>query len=325
MEGIEPGRLIRAALSRGILAALPPEPISLVAAGKAAWPMACAFDLGISEGVVAGPRVGSGQISSRLAWLDAAHPSPDGSSESAGRRALEIASAIPRQGSLVVLLSGGASSMLAAPAAGLSLADKVVTARELMNAGVAIAGLNCVRKHLSAVKGGRLAALAPRTVTLAISDVHGPIADDPAVIGSGPTVADPTTYADALAVVRGSGVRGIPERVIAHLERGPDETPKPGDPRLAESVYQVIANRRLAMEGAAQAARGLGYTVHVVDEATGGEAREAGLTFVANAVRLARVSSGHREGSLPEPVCVVASGETTVHVRGRGRGGRTQE
>ena len=207
--------------------------------------------------------------------------------------------------------------MLAVPAHGLSLQDKMVTARTLMNAGAAIAELNCVRKHLSAIKGGRLAAAAHgRTVTLAISDVHGPIADDPAVIGSGPTVGDPTTYADALDIVRKMGIReSLPASVLSHLDRRDDESPKPDDERLRDSYYQVIGNRQLAMDGAVRQAAALGYDVHVFNEATSGEAREAGDRFAAAALALA---TGKR-------ACVVASGETTVHVRGHGRGGRNQE
>jgi len=196
------------------------------------------------------------------------------------------------------------------------LSDKMETARALMNAGVAIADLNCVRKHLSAIKGGRLGAAASRVLTLAISDVHGPIPDDRAVIGSGPTVADPTTFADALRVIRAANLGSpLPPSVVAHLERGEDETPKPGDPRLSASRFEVIGDRRTAMEGAANEARRRGYRVEIVDPATGGEARDAGLAFATSGLR--------RVGELP--ICVIASGETTVHVRGDGRGGRNQE
>jgi glycerate 2-kinase len=205
--------------------------------------------------------------------------------------------------------------MLAVPADELRLEDKLQTARALMNAGAAIAELNCVRKHLSAIKGGRLAVAAGRTMTLAISDVHGPIADDPAVIGSGPTVADPTTYADARDIVRRYGVREmLPPSVLAHLERGAEESPKPGDPRLRESSYEVIGNRQLAMDGAAREGRRLGYAVHVIERATSGEARDAGAAFATEALRLNS-----------SKLCVIASGETTVRVHGHGRGGRNQE
>ena len=270
----------------------------------------------LGTGLVAGPRTDASALPPSLTWFDASHPSPNAISESAGRRALALAEESRSRGLLLVLLSGGASSMLAVPAAGLSLADKMVTARVLMNAGAPIADLNCVRKHLSAIKGGRLAALARRTLTLAISDVHGPIADDPAVIGSGPTAADPTTYSDALAIVRRAGVmQWLPATVVAHLERGGDESPKPGDPQLGESTYEVIGNRQTAMEGAARAARSCGYTVRIIDAPTHGEAREAGAAFATQAL-------GDPGG---QPLCVIASGETTVHVRGTGRGGRNQE
>ena len=250
-----------------------------------------------------------------LEWFDAPHPAPDGISEAAAVRALALARESRADGILLVLLSGGASSMTAVPAAGLTLADKVATARALMNAGVPIADLNCVRKHLSAIKGGRLAAVAARTITLAISDVHGPVADDPAVIGSGPTVADPTTHAQALEIVRRADVRGVPAAVVRHLQRAEDETPKPGDSRLAHASYRVIANRDTAMEGAARAARERGYDVTLVSSPTSGEARDAGAAFARNAAAFA---SGQRR-------CVIAAGETTVHVRGAGRGGRNQE
>ena len=267
-------------------------------------------------GLVAGPRGAQLDLPPGFEWFDASHPYPDDASEAAGRRALALAADSRTRGVLLVLLSGGASSMLAVPATGISLADKIETGRALMNAGVAIADLNCVRKHLSAIKGGRLAAAAQQTVTLAISDVHGPVPDDPAVIGSGPTAADPTTYSDALNVVRRSGVASsLPPAVIAHLQRGDDESPKPGDPRLSASSYEVIGNRRMAMEATAGAARARGYAVRLVEAATCGEARDAGEAFAAAALR-------EQAGG---PFCVIASGETTVHVRGPGRGGRNQE
>ena len=271
---------------------------------------------------MAGPQLGNEPLPPGLEWFDAAHPSPDAASEAAGLRALAVAAQSGADGTLIVLLSGGASSMLAVPAPTLSLADKIATSRALMHAGVPIVDLNCVRKHLSAIKGGRLAARARRTMTWAISDVHGPIADDPAVIGSGPTVADPSTCADALAIVRRAGVApALPASVMAHLEGGKDETPKPGDPRLRDSSYVVIANRHLAMDGAARAARALGYDVQVIEQATGGEARDAGVAFASAALGEEAVKGRGSFG----PRCIIASGETTVRVRGSGRGGRNQE
>lgn len=271
------------------------------------------------RGLIAGPRL-AGAVPPSVEWFDAAHPFPDQRSLDAAHRALALADEVPEDGALLVLLSGGASSMLAAPAGGVTLEDKRGTSDALMAAGVPIDRLNCVRKHISAIKGGRLAALAPRCVTLAISDVHGPVPDDPSVIGSGPTVADPTTFAEALAIARESGAR-VPPAVIAYLERGAAggeaETIKPGDPRLARASYEVIGNRHAAMEGAMRAAQQRGYVVQSIPDATTGEAREAAQRFLAEA-------KWFSEGAA-RPLCVIASGETTVHVKGHGRGGRNQE
>lgn len=274
----------------------------------------------ITTGLVAGPL--SGALPTRFEGFSSSHPFPDALSVGAGLRALELARTSRRGGSLVVLLSGGASSMLAVPESTLTLDDKARAARALMHAGIAIDELNCVRKHLSAIKGGRLAAAAGRTITLAISDVHHPVEDDPGVIGSGPTVADPTTFAEALSIVtRPRVVSGIPRAVVDHLAAGARgdlaETVKPHDERLRHTTYDVIASRRTAMDGAARAAREQGYAIDIVDRATRGEAREAGLAF---AVRALRETAG-----VPGPVCVIASGETTVHVQGDGKGGRNQE
>ncbi|MEN3339224.1 MAG: glycerate 2-kinase [Acidobacteriota bacterium] len=269
------------------------------------------------QGLASGPRA-EGALPPTVEWYEGAHPSPNRASEAAGRRALAGAEGTRQRGALVVLLSGGASSLLAVPADNLSLQDKITTARALMDAGAPIADLNCVRKHLSAIKGGRLAAAAGRSMTWAISDVHGPVPDDPSVIGSGPTVGDPTTFADALAIVRtSSALAAIPPAVVRHLERGGDETPAPGDPRLASASYEVIGTRQLAMEGAARAARERGYEVVTIAVPSAGEARVAGAAFTAEALRA--VAGAGR------PVCVIASGETIVHVTGDGRGGRNQE
>ncbi len=223
----------------------------------------------------------------------------------------------------MVLLSGGASALLAAPVADITLEDKVATGRVLMRAGVAIDGLNCVRKHLSRIKGGRLAAAAARTITLAISDVHGPIADDPSVIGSGPTVGDPTTFAEALAIVQRAAE--VPAAVRRYLERGAHgdvpETVKPDDVRLLGGTYEIIGNRQTAVEGAAAVARSFGYIVHVLPQAIVGEARDASLAFL----RDARQAVVHAGGAPGAKSCVLASGETTVTVTGHGLGGRNQE
>jgi glycerate-2-kinase len=300
---------------------------AVIAAGKAAWGMAHALvdrgALDLDRGIGAGPRGPSRGLPAGFEWYAGQHPLPGDASERGGRRALDVARAAGADDvPLVVLLSGGASATMAVPAEGITLAEKSTTTGALLRAGVAIHELNCVRKHLSAIKGGRLAIVGRNTLTLAISDVHGPIEDDPGTIGSGPTAADPTTYGEALGVIVHAGVRGeIPANVLRHLERGAagalEETPKPGDPRLAGSDFRVIANRHTAMRGAAGAAESRGYVTHVLPNATSGEAREAGEAFARAALAFA--------DSCPRACCVVASGETTVHVRGAGRGGRNQE
>jgi glycerate 2-kinase len=301
------------------------DALFVVSAGKAAWPMARAiseaFSDRIAAGVVAGPRA-SGAVADALRWFDAGHPLPNSESARAGDEALRVAElARARNVPLVVLLSGGASAMLALPVSGVTIADKAATARALMNAGCDIAALNTVRKHLSRVKGGRLAAAAGRTITLAISDVHSPIADDPAVIGSGPTVCDPTTYRDALAVLRYTADAPIPASVRQHIENGvrggAPETPKSGDLKARDHVFRLIATRMDAVWGARVQAESLGYVVEVLAPPTSGDAREAGRRFAEEAIAIGRRRKNRS--------CVIAAGETTVRVAGAAVGGRNQE
>ncbi len=253
-------------------------------------------------------------------WHDSGHPIPDERSVGAARRALGIAAATAPGDVLVVLLSGGASALMALPADGISLEDKQETVRRLLRAGANIDELNTVRKHLSGIKGGRLAAAAAApVVTLVISDVVG---DDLSVIGSGPTMPDPSTFADALAVLaRRDGHAAYPAPVVARLRRGEQgevpETPKARDPRIARSVARIIGGRMTAVEGAVEAARSRGYDVHVIDRPIVGEARDAARAF-AEEVRSAIPGTNI-------PACVIGAGETTVHVTGSGVGGRNQE
>jgi hydroxypyruvate reductase len=220
----------------------------------------------------------------------------------------------------MVLLSGGASAAMAVPLDGLSIEDKQQTVSVLLGAGADIHALNTVRKHLSAVKGGRLAAACAGVVwTLAVSDVVG---DDPAVIGSGPTVPDPTTFADALAVVEGLGVAArLPPAVLSMLEAGVrgqvEESVKPRDPRVVRAEWRMIGGRREAMAGARREAEARGYQALVIDQPVVGEARQAGSLHVQ------RLQVGLSQ--LPRPACVMSSGETIVKVSGEGRGGRNQE
>ena len=300
--------------------------LRLLAVGKAAESMAAALGGGVRpqvrSGLVVAPRVGAGWRGPIVA-LEAAHPVPDARSVEAGRAALALAAGVGADETLVVALSGGASALAAVPAPGLSIDDKGQATAALLARGAAIDQLNCVRKHLSALKGGWLAARCPgRVVTLALSDVVVPVENDPGVIGSGPTVADPTSFGDALRAIDALDARGaVPQAVVAHLERGAAggivETPKPDAPGLRRAHWWLVGDRRDAMAGAGLAAERLGYRVEVIEEPTLGEARVAGERFAGRAERLARRAPG--------PACVIASGETTVRVRGRGRGGRNQE
>jgi hydroxypyruvate reductase len=248
------------------------------------------------------------------------HPEPGPSSEVAGRAALDVSDTIGTAAELLVLLSGGASSLMAVPTNGVSLEEKSAVTRVLLRAGADIFSLNTVRKHLSRIKGGWLAARTKaRCRTFIISDVVG---DEMAVIASGPTVADPSTYGDALHVLDTYGGRHLyPVAVVKTLEAGHrgerDDTPKPGDVRLRRSEAVVIGGRHDAMRGAEQMARALGYRVIVQEPAVTGEARVAAREYVARIER--EVVYAER------PLCVIASGETTVTVTGEGRGGRNQE
>ena len=301
--------IIRAITSNPDL--IPPERtrLSVIAAGKASVEMAAAF------GEAARDRPTTSLIA------DTGHPTPDEGSVAAGRRALAIAAETGTDGHLVVLLSGGASAMLAAPVDGVTLDDKRAATEVLLKAGADIQSLNTVRKHLSKIKGGQLAGTCPgHVVTLAISDVVG---DDPSSIGSGPTVADASTFGDALAIVDRLQVRDrMPPSVIAHLQLGTRgdrvETPKPGDARLARSTFHLVGRARDAVEGARAAAESLGYAVRQRRRAITGEAREAAASYLTDIARdTERKGGGH--------VCALSFGETTVSVTGTGRGGRNQE
>jgi len=314
--------------SRDVLAgfslASPTSRITLVAAGKAAFPMARTFSRlfpsRIAEGLVVSTHR-DGDVPAPLEWVQASHPVPDANSERAGRRALALARAVPHDGTLVVLLSGGASALLAVPADGLYLGDKMETTRALLTAGAPIETLNCVRKHLSAIKGGQLGtACGGATSTFALSDVVG--TDDPSVIGSGPAAPDPTTFDDALRAVEQFGVRDrLPSRVTARLEAGargeiPD-TPQPGDPRLSRARLQIVGSLRNAIEGAVSEARSRGYAVVTIDKPIVGEARIAARAYFDEL----EIAASRAE----RPICIVSGGETTVRVTGKGRGGRNQE
>jgi hydroxypyruvate reductase len=299
----------------------------VVGAGKAAAAMARAVERawrGPLSGTVVTP-YGHGVACDRIDVVEAAHPVPDEPGRRAAARILAEVSGLTGDDLALCLISGGGSSLLALPARGVELADERQVGAALLRSGAPIAEINRVRKHLSAITGGRLAVAAwpAPVVTLIISDVPG---DDPSVIASGPTVADPTTYQAALDVLETYGI-APPSAVLCHLRAGaaggpgaPAETPKPGDPRLVLSSTVVLATASDALAAAAVAARSCGLRAIVLGDRIEGEAREVGRRHAEHAVQL--VDWGERG----QPAAVLLSGgETTVTVRGDGRGGRNTE
>jgi glycerate 2-kinase len=315
------------------------DPAVLIAAGKAADAMvrgflSAGFSIARDKGMIATTHLREETLLPEVRVFLAGHPVPTAQSEAAGAHALELVHSADANTPIVVLLSGGASALLAAPAVGLTLEDKMQTTRVLLGAGAAIHELNAVRKHLSAIKGGRLAAVAAaaaagvdadsgvRIHTFALSDVISPVEDDPGVIGSGPTSPDATSFADALGALQRLGVRdAVPDAARRVLEEGAagrrEETPKPGDPRLARTRYTLIGSRRDAMAAAREEAEHRGFATFVIEEAIAGEARDTAPRVFDQARSLAAGCSGQ--------CCVIASGETTVRVTGKGLGGRNQE
>lgn len=331
VAAVDPRRLVRQALRRDgdalVLRATPAEcshrgPVLLAGAGKAALAMVhgAAEVVGPVTGMVIVPHEAVAGGPPGVEVLGGAHPVPDAAGEAATRRLFAAVEAAGPDTLVLVLLSGGASALLAAPAEGLTLADTQAVTRSLLASGADIAALNIVRKHCSRVQGGGLARAGRRAAgvwTLLLSDV---VDDDAATIASGPTVADPSTFADALAVLaRWTDLAAVPERIRAHLEAGRDgrvaETLKAGDPVLVRAATHVLAGNRTAVEAAAGRARVLGYASDVVPEPLRGDAAQAGRAIVA------RLAAAPRD----RPVAVIAGGETTVRVVAGGRGGRSQQ
>ena len=296
----------------------------VVGAGKAAASMALAVESEWRarghpppEGVVV-TRYGHAAPCRHIEVIEAAHPVPDAAGREAAERILDLAQGLGEEDLLLCLVSGGGSALLAAPAPAVALAEKQAINRALLASGANIAEMNTVRKHLSRIKGGRLAAAShpARCHAVLISDVPG---DEPATIASGPTVADPTTVADAREVAERYGVP-LPPSVEGWWATAESESPKPGDSRLARSTVEVVATAQQALEAAAGLAREAGYEAVLLGDAIEGEAREAALVH-AGIARQAR-----RWGQPAAPPCVLLSGgETTVTVRGDGRGGRNAE
>jgi glycerate 2-kinase len=299
--------------------------VLVIGAGKASARMAVALEeiLGerIAEGLVTTKR---GYLESlrRITLVEAGHPLPDAAGEAGARRIADLAAQATREDLVFVLISGGGSALLPVPASGIILEEKVATTDLLLRSGATITEMNTVRKHLSAVKGGQLARMAApaRVVTLVLSDVLGNPLD---AIASGPTVPDPTTFEEALDVVDRFKLRAkVPVSVRRHLEEGAagrvPETPKPGDPAFKTMQTVIVGDIQMAAAAAVERAEALGYRTQLCGTTVEGEAREVGARFGA-VVRDARPDRG------PVGVCLVMGGETTVTVRGSGRGGRNQE
>ncbi len=328
----DPCTLLRRMLDAAVAAALPqhclpgrlPAPGAgrtvVVGAGKASAAMAAVLEQhwpGELSGLVV-TRYGHAVPCRRIEIVEASHPLPDAAGRAAAERILALVRGLTADDLVVCLFSGGGSALLTLPAEGVSFEDKQAVNRSLLRSGADIAEMNCVRKHLSRIKGGRLALAAhpARVVSLLISDVPG---DDPAVIASGPTVADPSTFAEARDVLAKYAIEASAS-VVAHLQQASDETPKPGDPRLRRTQTVMLATPEHALSAAARSARDAGVTPVILGDSIEGEAREVARVMAAIARQVVR----HGEPT-PAPCVLLSGGETTVTVRGNGRGGRNAE
>ncbi|MBV8268069.1 MAG: glycerate kinase [Planctomycetaceae bacterium] len=329
---IEPRKLLRQMFDAAIAAAQPAHCIPphlpaapkgrtlVIGAGKASAAMAKAFEdhwPGALTGLVV-TRYGYEVPCRRIEIIQAAHPVPDAASLAAAGRILEFVRGLTADDLVVCLISGGGSSLLVLPQEGLTLEDKQAVNRALLKSGASITEMNCVRRHLSAIKGGRLAAAChpARVVTLLLSDVPG---DNPMDIASGPTVADSTTCAEAGDILRRYGIE-VPPAVHEVLESGRGESVKPGDPRLAGNEVLMVTTPQMALEAAAAVARAAGVTTVILSDRIEGEAREVGKVMAGVALQVA----AHGE-PVPAPCVLLSGGETTVTVHGNGRGGRNVE
>lgn len=302
------------------LPAAPKGRLIVIGAGKASAEMARAVErnwTGPLTGLVV-TRYGYAVPCERIEIVEAAHPVPDAAGLQAARRILDRVQGLSADDTVLCLISGGGSSLLPLPLDGITLEDKQKVNQALLTSGATISEMNCVRRHLSAIKGGRLAAAChpAKVVTLLISDVPG---DDPRDIASGPTVPDASTCDDALAIIRRYAI-DLPERVLEVLRSGRGESIKPGDPRLADNEVHIIATPQMALEAAARVAAANGVTAHILGDSIEGEARDVGKVMAAIAQQAAR-----RGQPFTAPCVLLSGGETTVTVRGTGRGGRNVE
>lgn len=333
MTALEARRLFTALFDAAVAAAdpahvignfLPAKPkgrVVVVGAGKGAAQLAQAFERawdGPISGLVV-TRYGYGAPCARIQVIEAAHPVPDEAGLAGAKRLFETVQGLTEDDLVVALISGGGSALLPSPAGSLSLADEIAVNRALLASGAPIAAMNTVRKHVSAIKGGRLAAAAypARVVSLVVSDIPG---DQPSLVSSGPTVPDASTRADALAIVAAYRM-DLPQAVIAHLNSPAADAPLPDDPRFARNEVFVIASAARSLEAAAEAARAHGIEAVILSDAIEGEARDVGMVHAAIAREVAA-----RNRPFRKPVVILSGGETTVTLRGKsGRGGRNGE
>jgi len=335
LSAVDPACAVRRSVRRvGTIVRVGPQQYDLqdyarvvaVGAGKASARMGAALEALLGTRLATGlvvVKYGHSVSTRMIEVVEAGHPVPDRAGQKGGTRLLRLVRSLDPNDLLFVLLSGGASGLLPAPAPGLTLADKQKTTQLLIRSGATIQEINTVRKHLSAIKGGNLAAASQaRVISLILSDVMG---DDLGAIGSGPTAPDQTTYADACRSLRHYRLWAhVPARIQARLAQGVrgihEETPKPGSSLFRRVQNQIIGNNGAAVEAVAQAARRSGFRPLVLSTSVMGEAKEAAKVFGAIAREI--VTSGR---PVRRPTCVIAGGELTVTVRGRGQGGRAQE
>ncbi len=308
----------------GIRAHLPKQPAGgrtvVVGAGKGAAQMAAALETvwqGPLEGLVV-TRYGFACQTRSIEVVEASHPVPDAAGLAASRRLLELVSVLSPDDLVIALISGGGSALLPAPPAGFALDDEIALNQILLASGAPISAMNVLRKHFSTIKGGRLAlATRARVASLIVSDIPG---DNPAFVASGPTVPDPTTRYDALAIVENYRLPLTP-KMLAHLASPAADAPVPEDPAFARNTHRVIASASVSLEAAARVARDHGFETHILSDSVEGESRDVG--FVHAAIAREIVSRGR---PFQTPAVLLSGGETTVTLRGKGgRGGRNSE
>ncbi|MDX8510635.1 glycerate kinase type-2 family protein [Mesorhizobium captivum] len=305
---------------RDHLPAKPKGRTIVIGAGKGSAQMAAAFEKvwdGPIDGLVV-TRYGYGAKCERIEIIEAAHPVPDAAGLEASRRLLEKVQGLTPDDLVVALISGGGSALLPSPAAGLTLADEIAVNEALLASGAPIAAMNTIRKHVSTIKGGRLAAAAhpARVVSLVVSDIPG---DNPALVASGPTVPDTGSRADALASITAYGMK-LPAAVMAHINSPAADAPRPDDPRFAGNEVHLIASAGVSLEAAAAEAKRQGIGAVILSDSIEGEAREVGGVHAALAREVAT-----RNRPFEKPMLILSGGETTVTLRAKGKGGRNSE